>query len=186
MSAMNKVAHATEGHALSPLLNFFSGLLLRISGPFRKGDLIEINGQLGSVEKKGLQKTIITHLDGSSTAIANGQFFTKELHNLSTKNIIRLNFSISLSYDADMGKAKEIITEYLEQNEKVLPTPAPKLQVCKLKEKSVELSIQSWCLLDHFMELDHQLEERLKMHLVSLGFELEMDELAYENFGVTA
>ena len=183
---MKKLASAVDHHVTSPLLNFFSGLLLKVSGPFRTGDFIEINGQLGSVKKKGLQKTIITNLDGSSTAIENGKFFTNELHNLSTKNIIRLSFSLNLCYDSDTRRAKETITQYLAEHSKVLTTPAPKLQVVKLKEKCVELSVQPWCLLDHYIELDHQLEERLKTHLLSLGFQLELDESEYENIGVTA
>lgn len=183
---MKKIAQGVNHHVTSPLLNFFSGLLLKVTGPFRTGDFIEINGLLGSVKKKGLQKTIITNLDGSSTAIENGKFFTKELHNLSTKNIIKLSFSINLCYDTDMRRAKECITQYLAEHSLVLNTPAPKLQVIKLKEKCVELSVQPWCLLDHFIELDHQLEERLNTHLTALGFQLELDESEYENIGVTA
>lgn len=183
---MKKVATTIKLKALTPLVNSFSGLLLKVLSPFKKGDFIEIDGQLGSVAKQGLLKTTLTHLDGSLTIIDNSKFYSTSLHNLTTKNIIRLDLSISLCYKEDVSRAKESILSFLNQNTRVLKNPAPKLQVIKLKEKFVEIGIEPWCLLDSFMELDQQLEDRLKLHLTSLGFQIELEELDYENIGVTA
>ena len=60
------------------------------------------------------------------------------------------------------------------------------MKVVKLKEKYVEISIQPWCLLDNYMELDHQLEDRLKMHLIGLGYEVKTEVNHFENLGETA
>ena len=183
---MKKVATAIKQNALTPLVNYISGVLLKVLSPFKKGDFIEIDGQLGSVSKTGLLMTTITNLDGTYTVIENARFYSRSLNNLSTKNIIRLDLSVSLSYHEDMNKAKEAILSFLKQNQKVLKTPAPKLHVARLKEEFVEISIEPWCLLDNFMELDQQLGDHLKLHLTSLGFQIELDELGYENIGVTA
>lgn len=183
---MKKVATAIKQNALTPLVNSLSGVLLKVLSPFKKGDFIEIDGQLGSVSKKGLLKTTITNLDGSYTLIENGRFYSSNLHNLSTKNIIRMDLSVSLCYNEDMNMAKEAILSFLNQNQKILKTPAPKLHVVRLKEKFVEIGIEPWCLLDSFIEMDQQLEDHLKLHLSSLGFQIELDELDYENIGVTA
>lgn len=183
---MNMIAKAASLKMISPLQNLLSGILLRISNPFKTGDFIEVDGQLGSVKKRGMQKTVISNLDGSFTVIENGKFYTSSLHNLSAKNIIRLAFTVKLCYTTDMVRAKEAINNFLSKNPKVLDTPAPKLQVVKLGEKFVEISVQPWCLLDHFLELDLQLGERLELHLASLGFQTQMAEDSYEQLGVTA
>lgn len=183
---MNQVATTIKQKALNPLVNSVSGVLLKVLSPFKKGDFIEIDGELGSVAKQGLLKTTIMHLDGSSKVIDNSKFYSSSLHNLSTKNIVRLDLSVSLCYNEDMSQAKESILSFLLQNTRVLKTPAPKLQVTKLKEKYVELNIEPWCLLDNFMELDQELEDHLKLHLTSLGFQIELKELNYEHIGVTA
>lgn len=180
------ISRKAKSKVFRPVHNVLSGLLLKISNPFRKGDFIEINGQLGSVSKRGINKTIITNLDGTHTVIENGKFYQGNLHNLSTQNIIRLAFQINLGYHTDMSRAKEAIQNFLTAEDRILQTPAPKLQVVKLNPCFVELSVQPWCLLDHYMELDHQLELQLKQHLVGLGFEVKADESPYENLGVTA
>ncbi|MCE7994500.1 MAG: mechanosensitive ion channel family protein [Roseivirga sp.] len=183
---MKQVATTIKQKALNPLVNSFSGVLLKVLSPFKKGDFIEIDGQLGAVAKQGLLKTTITHLDGSLATIDNSKFYSSSLHNLSTKNIIRLDLTVSLCYREDMSRAKESILSFLNQNTRILKTPAPKLHVTKLKEKFVEISIEPWCLLDSFMELDLELEDHLKLHLTSLGFQIELEELDYQNIGVTA
>ena len=183
---MKMIANAVESNAISPLYNFLSGIFIKISNPFKKGDFIEIDGQLGSVKKRGINKTIIANLDGSFTMVENGRFYKGDLHNLSTKNIIRLAFTIDLCYTTNMTRAKEAITKFLLQDDRVLTKPLPKLQVVKLKEKYVEISVQPWCLLDNYMELDHQLEDRLKMHLIGLGYEVKTELNHFENLGETA
>ncbi len=183
---MKKIASSIESSAIAPLYNLLSGIFIKISNPFKKGDFIEIDGQLGSVKKRGIQKTIIANLDGSFTMVDNGRFYQGDLHNLSTKNIIRLAFTIELCYNTDMSRAKEAINQFLANDERILRKPLPKLQVVKLKEKYVEISIQPWCLLDQYMELDHELEDQLKSHLLGLGYEVKTDESLYENLGFTA
>ena len=37
---MNMIAKAVDSQAISPLVNFLSGILLKISTPFKKGDFI--------------------------------------------------------------------------------------------------------------------------------------------------
>ncbi len=183
---MNQVATTIKQKALNPLVNSFSGVLLKVLSPFKKGDFIEIDGELGSVAKQGLLKTTITDLQGSKKVIDNSKFYSRSLHNLSTKNIVRLDISVSLCYNEDMSKAKESILSFLNQNTRILKTPAPKLQVSKLKERFVEISIEPWCLLDSFMELDQELEDHLKLHLTNQGFQVELTALDYEHIGVTA
>lgn len=180
------IASSIESSAIAPLYNFLSGIFIKLSNPFRKGDFIEIDGQLGSVKKRGIQKTIIANLDGTFTMVDNGRFYQGDLHNLSTKNIIRLAFTIELCYNTDMTKAKDAINQFLSGDKRILRKPLPKLQVVKLKEKHVEICVQPWCLLDHYMELDHELEKQLKLYLLSLGYEVKTDESRYENLGVSA
>ena len=64
--------------ALQPMLEVFSGLLIRATSPFRKGDFIEIDGRLGSVEHKGIRFTILRSIDGEPVHVPNTLFFTKQ------------------------------------------------------------------------------------------------------------
>ena len=183
---MNKVTNTLKQKVWAPVVNTVSGILLKVSKPFKKGDFIEIDGQLGAVSKKGLQKTTITSLAGEAVTIANHKFYSKDLHNLSTKNIIRLEFNLCISYVDNMPQVKETILNFFSLSQKILNTPTPKLQVKKLKDEYVEICLQPWCLLDHYLELEHELETRLKQHLINQGFHLELEPIEFEGVRITA
>lgn len=172
---------------ISSLRNFLSGVLLKVSNPFKKGDFIEIDGHLGAVKRCGLQKTLISNLDGSTAEIDNSKFYSGNLHNLSTENILRVTCTLNFEYTANMTSVKEDIHRFLQNNPQVLKNPAPRLHVSKLKEKSVEISIQSWCLLDHFVELDNSMEMQMRTWLTQKGFApIKKDFSSYKNLKVTA
>ena len=73
------------------LLNSFSGLVLCMAKPFKKGDFIQIDGKLGSVENIVLRKTLLKSPEGDLSFVENSKFHLKTLHNLSSKKIIRID-----------------------------------------------------------------------------------------------
>lgn len=178
---MSYLGNKIQKNAIRPLTNLGSGLLLRVFSPFSKGDFIEIDDQLGSVEKSGLQTTTIKKLGGGELKIENTVFFRKHLKNLTDKNIICLEMSVGIGYNSNMTRVKEEVLHFFNQQERLLDLPTPKIQVSKIKTDFVELVIKPWCLLDDFFELDSTLENLLKKHLVAKNFIVENEMATYSN-----
>lgn len=172
---MSSLGNRIQKSILSPIGNVGSGIMLKVFKPFRKGDFIEIDGQLGSVEKCGFRKTIVKKMDGGELKLENSTFYTKNLHNLSSKNIIRLDLTLGISYQSNMSKVKDEIIQYLSQNKRLLNSPIPKIQVRKIKNDFVEIIVRPWCLLDDYLELDATLESLLKQYLASRNVGIEYD-----------
>ncbi len=163
---------------LYPVFNIFSGILIRLLNPFKKGDFIEINGQLGSVEHKGYQKTILKNIEGEEIQVANTLFYTKHLYNLTHKNIVHLDFQVSVAYSENMGRVKSLISEYLERNNTILKSPSAKIFVKKIKNNHVELGIKAWCTIENYLEADAETEMFLNEYLISKGISLEDNKSA--------
>ncbi len=178
---MSSSGNRMQKNLFRPLSNLGSGLMLKVFKPFNKGDFIEIDGQLGSVIKRGAQKTTLKSVNGAEFTIENIEFYKKHLHNLSSKNIISLELIVEISYKSNMSKVKEEILTFLIQNNRILSTPTPKIQVSKIKNKSIELTVKPWCLLDDFLELDCTLENLLTQYLFSKNIGAEQDEVLYSD-----
>lgn len=176
LTEMSSISYSIQNTLLKPLSNIGSGILLRVFKPFRIGDFVEIDGQVGSIEKSGLQKTIIKRVDGTETKVNNTIFYRRDLHNLSTKNIIALELTLGVSYQSDMTKVKGEIMNFFTQHQLLLNSPQAKIQVSKIKNDFVELSIRPWCLLDNFLELDTNLEAQLSQYLQSKNVVLEHEQ----------
>ncbi|OEK02077.1 hypothetical protein BFP97_11340 [Roseivirga sp. 4D4] len=170
---MSTLNYNIQSALLAPLSNIGSGILLRLLKPFSIGDFIEIDGQVGSIERSGFQRTTIKKIDGSEIKVNNSIFYQRDLHNLSSKNIIALELTIGVSYQSNMTKVKEEIMAFFTEHERLLNSPKAKIQVSKIKNDFVELSIKPWCLLDDFLALDAKLESQLTEHLVSKNVILE-------------
>lgn len=145
-----------------PLMNSLSGIAISVLNPFKEGDFIEIDGKLGSVENLGIRKTAIKTPEGQISTIENRHFYFKQLHNLSSENIIRLDLKLTVHLDTNMKELKNEILKFLSEKEYILNSPAPKIQ-----RQHIDLVIKPWRLLDDFLELDTKLEKLLAKHITT-------------------
>lgn len=176
---MSTLSYNIQHSLLAQLSNIGSGILLKVLKPFSIGDFVEIDGQVGSIEKSGFQRTTIKKVDGSEIKVDNSIFYQRDLHNLTSKNIIALDLTIGVSYQSNMTKVKEEIIVFFTQHERLLDSPKAKIQVAKIKNDFVELSIKPWCLLDDFLELDANLETQLTQYLIAKNIVIEEERSVF-------
>ncbi|HNV71940.1 MAG TPA: mechanosensitive ion channel, partial [Candidatus Ozemobacteraceae bacterium] len=90
----------------SLIKDFFSGFFILVENQFRVGDVIDVNGKAGVVEKINLKTTVLRAVDGSIFIIPNGEI-------TSVKNMTfawsRAVLEIGVSYDADLDKTMEVL-----------------------------------------------------------------------------
>ncbi len=163
--------------ALFSTLNVLSGIFLPLFHPFKLGDIIVINGLIGSVETRGLNKIGLKNIDGGKFTISNSLFYTKKLFNLSDEKIVKTDFHISLLYGQDMPIIKNLILDHLASQKLLLKNPTPHISVRKIQSNHVELEITAWCTLDNFVETDSITEVLLKEFLLSKGVSLHEEYL---------
>lgn len=158
-----------------PLINSISGVAISLFNPFKEGDFIEIDGKLGSVENLGIRRTAIKTPEGQIATIENRHFYLKQLHNLSSENIIRLDLKLTVHLDTNMKELKDEILTFLSDKEYILNSPSPKIQVTKIQRQHIDLLIRPWCLLDDFLELDTKLEKLLTEHITKGLIEIKTE-----------
>jgi len=86
--------------------DFLAGLFLVLENQYRVGDVVCLDDTCGSVEDIDLRTTILRDLDGTVHHIPNGQI--QKAANLS-KKFARVNLSVGIAYDSDLGKVIELI-----------------------------------------------------------------------------
>tara|TARA_R110001599_G_scaffold115567_2_gene282419 strand:+ start:12304 stop:12855 length:552 start_codon:yes stop_codon:yes gene_type:complete len=183
---MKTIASKMKAPLLSSLLNLSGGIFLKTVKPFKKGDFIEVDGEIGSVTSSSWTSSEIKTVDGETIKVENAQFLLGTLNNLSDKNIIRLELKLNVCYSENMADVKQAIYDFLKGHSGILKSPLSKIAVAKLHEKHVELKVAPWCLLDHFLELDYKLETALNQHLISKGFTMPSKEELFSEIRETA
>lgn len=137
--------------------------------PFKIGDIIEINGVLGTVLHKGTFVFKIKTSNDKFVVFSNRTVYNQGINNLTAKNMMRLDLNVQVAYNSNMTKVKNTLMSVLNNNNLVLHSPSPKISVSRLREKSIDLTLSPWCEPDDYWTAYQQLQQELKSGLESQG-----------------
>ncbi len=132
------------------LSNFAGGMLIILFKPFKVGDTIEAQGVIGSVSEIQIFVTKLITANNQTIFVPNGSLSNGTIINYSLQGFRRADLTIAISYDTDIKKAKDIITEVLKNNPKVLKTPAADVSVKNLTESAIQLAVRPWANNEDF------------------------------------
>ncbi|WP_317170616.1 mechanosensitive ion channel family protein, partial [Tenacibaculum finnmarkense] len=89
--------------------NFAGGILIILFKPFEVGDSIEAQGVSGTVLEIQIFVTKLITGNNQTIFVPNGSLSNGNIINHSLEGTRRADLQISVSYDADLKKVKEII-----------------------------------------------------------------------------
>lgn len=142
------------GFATKDILNnLLSGVLILWHQPFRIGDYIFIGNNQGKVEYIGIRATQLRKDDGELVLIPNGDMYSSSITIRGAGAERRMILKISIGYDADIVKAKDIIRNVFKSADGVVDEPKPNVVVTDLTSDGVDLSIYFWINTDKFRPL---------------------------------
>ena len=135
------------------LSNFAGGMLIIVFKPFKVGDVIEAQGNIGTVNEIQIFVTKLINANNQTIFIPNGSLSNGVIINYSMQGIRKADLTISIPYNSDIKKAKDIITEVMKSNPKVLKTPAAEVSVKNLTESSIQLAVRPWATNKDFLSV---------------------------------
>lgn len=126
------------------LSNFAGGMLIIMFKPFKVGDTIEAQGIVATVSEIQIFVTKLLTGNNQTIFIPNGTLSNGTIINYSMQGTRRADLTISVSYDTNLKKAKEIITAVLKNNTKILTSPAPEVVVKNLTDNAIQIAVRPW------------------------------------------
>lgn len=151
------------------LSNFAGGMLIILFKPFKVGDTIEAQGQIATVLEIQIFVTKLVTANNQTIFIPNGILSNGTIINYSTQGQRRADLTIAISYETDIKKAKEIITEVMRNNPKVLTTPAPEVGVKNLTDNAIQLAVRPWAKNEDFGAVFSETLENCKLAFDAAG-----------------
>jgi len=124
------------------LSNFAGGVLILVFKPFKVGDYIEAQGVSGTVKEITIFTTKINTFGNQSAIIPNGDLSNHTIVNYNAEDLRRDKIEVGIGYSSNIKKAKEILLELCEKDERILNDPEPAVFVANLGDSSVDLSLR--------------------------------------------
>jgi len=156
------------------LSNFASGVLLIIFKPIKVGDFIEGAGVIGEVLEISIFTTTVKTPDNKKAIVPNAKLGNDNIINYSSLGTRRVDLSVGISYSDDMQKARNLLTDLLNSDDRVLKDPAPFVGVEELGDSSVNLTVRPWVNVadywDVFFDMNQKIKEVLDSNHFSIPF----------------
>jgi len=154
------------------LSNFAGGVLLMIFKPYKIGDFIEAQGEMGTVKEIEIFTTKLNTPDNKEVIIPNGVLSNGNITNYSTEKQRRIDITMGVSYDADIKQTKDVLMKVLTDNPKILKDPAPLIALTELADSSVNYKVRPWVLSADYWGVYAEVMEACKIELDKAGIEI--------------
>ncbi len=154
------------------LANFAAGVMLILFRPFKAGDFVEAGGTIGSVEEIGIFSTIMKTPDNKKIIVPNSNITGGNIVNYSAKDTRRVDLVFGIGYDDDLKKAKQILEQILQADERILKDPAPVVAVSELGDSSVNFVVRPWVKSSDYWAVYWGLTEKVKLTFDAEGISI--------------
>ncbi len=125
--------------------NLVSGLILAFEKPINIGDVIQVDGHMGTMKEIGIRSSRVVTGDGSEVIIPNGDLISHQVVNWTLSNSNRqIELRIITAYGVDINKVKDILKDLLSNRQDIMSNPAPAIFLNNVDENAVEFKVLFW------------------------------------------
>ncbi len=154
------------------LSNFAGGVLIMLFKPFKVGDVINAQGELGAVKEIEIFTTKLLTPQNRLVILPNGALSNGTIVNYTAEGFQKIFLTIGVSYDADIKQSKEVLMSAIKKQEKVLQDPPPLVEVSGLGDSSVDFAVRCSVKNEDFWPVQFSLIATIKEDLDTAGIEI--------------
>ncbi|QKF73980.1 small conductance mechanosensitive channel protein [Aliarcobacter faecis] len=154
------------------LNNFASGVMIILFRPFKAGDSVNAGGVSGTVTEVTIFNTVFLTADNQRIIVPNGAITKGSITNVNANSTRRVDLVIGISYEDNIKKVKEILTNIINNNPKILLDKPVSINVAELADFSVNLSINVWVNTGDYGSVKAELLETIKTTFDEVGISI--------------
>jgi small-conductance mechanosensitive channel len=130
--------------------NLIAGIILLMDRSIKPGDVITVtdaagNETFGQIRKIGIRAVSLVTRDRKEYLIPNENLMVNQVENWSySSREVRVQVPVGVSYNADIGKAVELMLEAARASKRVLNNPEPTVWFDAYGDSSVNFIIHCW------------------------------------------
>lgn len=162
----------------SSLQNFAAGFMLLIFRPFKDGDFVEAAGTAGMIEKIGIFSTVMHTGDNKEVIIPNSAIYSSNIVNYSKRPTRRIDLVFGIGYEDDLRQARDVITQLIQADERILKDPEPLVAVGELGASSVNFFVRPWVRTEDYWVVRFDLTEKIKLAFDEAGITIPYPQMS--------
>ncbi|MFV1441480.1 MULTISPECIES: mechanosensitive ion channel family protein [unclassified Phaeobacter] len=154
------------------LSNVAAGIMLILFRPFKLGDFIEVDGEMGTVKEITLNNTVIADLSNLKVIIPNSEVWGNTITNYSEYDTRRAEWTFGVGYGANLATAEQVIRDAIMSDSRSHAEPEPFIQVNNLNSSSVDFLVRVWVDAVEYFQYQADMKRRVKEALDAAGIDI--------------
>lgn len=151
------------------LSNLAAGVLLVLFRPFRAGEYVDLGGVAGTVQSVQIFSTTMRTADGKIIVIPNGKIIAGNIINFSREPARRNEFIIGVAYDSDIDQVKQILTDIIQSEDRILKDREITVRLNELGASSINFVVRAWSNSGDLQNVYWDVLERIKREFDAAG-----------------
>ena len=156
------------GLGLQPIIvNFVSGVIMLLERHIRRGDLLTVEGQEGTVKKISFRSTELLTRDRNTLIVPNSKFIAELVQNWSY-NRRRIDINIGVAYGSNAKKIEKILLDCASESDYSLDEPTPNVKFLSYGSYALNFQLRiyvddpnriNWAISDINFLIDKKFDE---------------------------
>ncbi|OBY28644.1 mechanosensitive ion channel family protein [Leisingera sp. JC1] len=154
------------------LSNVAAGVMIILFRPFKLGDFIAVDGEMGTVHEITLNNTVIASLSNLKVIIPNSEVWGNTITNYSSFDTRRAEWTFGVGYAANLATAEQVIRETIMSDGRSHRDPEPFIQVNELNSSSVDFLVRVWVDAEEYFQYQADMKRKVKEALDEAGVDI--------------
>jgi small-conductance mechanosensitive channel len=158
--------------------NFISGVIMLVEQPIKNGDVVEVDGQLGTVVSIGTRSTKIRNADNKVFIVPNSFFLEKGVLNWNYESTItRTVIDFGVAYGTNSRKVELACLDIMKHHAQIEQTPIPLVLFTDFAESNITFQLVFHCdtnkvdsLANVRSDIRFKIDERFKQLGIEMAF----------------
>ena len=154
------------------LSNVAAGVLLLVLRPYKVGDVIDVGGVAGSVQRLDLFTTQMSNANNHKIVVPNSRVLNEVIVNLTGQKTRRIEILFTVGYGDDLTKARQVLAGVAQSHTNVLDDPSPWTGVTGLLDSAVQVTLHAWVKVEDWWQTQADLMQGGKEAIDAAGIEI--------------
>jgi len=154
------------------LANFAGGVLVLLFRPFRVGQVINAQGELGTVHEIGILNTVLKTFDNKTVIIPNGILANGTITNMSVEDTRRVDWVFGVGYDDDIRQVRDILQGLLDAETRIKDDPGTTVALNEFGDSSVNFVVRAWVDAGDLWPVFWDMNEKVKLAFDEAGISI--------------
>ena len=161
----------------SSVSNLANGIILLANKPFKIDDFVEINGVSGTVVDISIFNTKLRTSNNEIITMPHNVTINNPIIDYTSLEMRRIALDVSVSYDSDMNKVKQVLLDTIKEQDLVLQDQANCVNLAKMNSSSIDFSVKVWTATENYWDCFFALTESVFNKLKENNIEIPYNKL---------